>query len=93
MAASVELDGMIFNNENAMGDERHESSQKQPVHERNLDATLQEDDLALDKNLRPQHLSEYLGREKIKSRWQFWLRRLKSVEKHLITFCFRGLPA
>lgn len=66
MAASVELDGMIFNNENAMGDERHESSQKQPVHERNLDATLQEDDLALDKNLRPQHLSEYLGQEKIK---------------------------
>ena len=66
MAASVELDGMIFNNENAMGDERHESSQKQPGHERNLDATLQEDDLALDKNLRPQHLSEYLGQEKIK---------------------------
>ena len=66
MAASVELDGMIFNNENAMGGERHESSQKQPVHERNLDATLQEDDLALDKNLRPQHLSEYLGQEKIK---------------------------
>ena len=53
MAASVELDGMIFNNENAMGDERHESSQKQPVHEHNLDATLQEDDLALDKNIEP----------------------------------------
>ena len=54
--------------------------------------SLIEDDLVLDRSLRPTCLDEYLGQKKVKDSLSL-LRRHEPVRMWLITFCFRALLA
>ena len=56
MNTDIEIEGLVF---------QSDSFAAAPS-ERAVSATLQEDDLALDRSLRPKHLDEYLGQTKVK---------------------------
>ena len=61
MGSSVEIDGMVFQ----AADDALTPSAASP-YDRALSTDLQEDDLALDRSLRPKRLGDYIGQTKIK---------------------------
>ena len=60
MADGVQIEGMVFEAASAEG------SAPASVRERAVAPDLQEDDLALDRSLRPKYLRDYLGQTKVK---------------------------
>ena len=60
MADGVQIEGMVFEAASAEG------SAPASVRERTVAPDLQEDDLALDRSLRPKYLRDYLGQTKVK---------------------------
>ena len=64
MASGIEIEGLVFD----AGTAAHGSlvGQGRDVRERAMSAELQEEDLAIDRSLRPKYLKDYLGQEKIK---------------------------
>ena len=61
MADGVQIEGMVFEAAAAAQGEALPSAR-----ERAVEPSLQEDDLALDRSLRPKMLSDYLGQTKVK---------------------------
>ena len=60
----IEIEGLVFEADAATGDARPAS--RGEAHARTVGAELTEDDLALDRSLRPKRLGDYLGQAKIK---------------------------
>ena len=82
MNNDIEIEGLVF---------QSDSFAAAPS-ERAVSATLQEDDLALDRSLRPKHLDEYLGQTKVKD--ALWVlieaaKRRRDPVDHLL---FAGPP-
>ncbi|MCI8468795.1 MAG: Holliday junction branch migration DNA helicase RuvB [Eggerthellaceae bacterium] len=63
MEADIEIEGLVFE---AGDDDRDAMAARLAARERAVDASLQEDDLALDRSLRPRRLGDYLGQSKVK---------------------------
>ncbi|MCI2241649.1 Holliday junction branch migration DNA helicase RuvB [Adlercreutzia faecimuris] len=63
MERDVEIEGIVFE---AGDDDRDALAGRLAARERAVSAALQEDDLALDRSLRPRRLGDYLGQAKVK---------------------------
>ena len=83
MPDNIEIDGLLFEASSSSGDDPRQ---------RTCDASLSEDDLALDRSLRPTRLGEYLGQTKIKESLSILIeaaRERKDVVDHIL---FSGPP-
>ena len=63
MGTDIEIEGLVFE---AGDDGRDALAGRLPARERAVSADLLEDDLALDRSLRPRRLGDYLGQTKVK---------------------------
>lgn len=63
MGSDIEIEGIVFE---AGDDERDALAGRLPARERAVSTDLLEDDLALDRSLRPKRLGDYLGQTKVK---------------------------
>lgn len=67
MSEVTEIEGLVYEaGENAEGASTQEAGSAKAACERSVAPGLQEEDLALDRSLRPKYLSDYLGQEKVK---------------------------
>ena len=68
MGSDFEIEGMVFEARDAVRPSAcaADASDGAEARERVVSADLQQDDLALDRSLRPKHLGDYLGQSKVK---------------------------
>ena len=66
MASGIDIEGVVFDARSSNAILHGSNVQSDDPRDRAVAATLQEDDLALDRSLRPKYLKDYLGQVKIK---------------------------
>lgn len=82
MGNDIEIEGMLF---------EAGSSPKQP-HARTVTAELTEDDLALDRSLRPKRLADYLGQTKVKESLGILIQAARGRGETVDHILFSGPP-
>ncbi|NPD31640.1 Holliday junction branch migration DNA helicase RuvB [Eggerthellaceae bacterium zg-1084] len=93
MASDIEIEGMVF--EAASADPGcPPDGESRPTEEgpRVLSADLQEDDLALDRSLRPRMLSDYLGQTKVKESLSILIEAARARNEAPDHILFSGPP-
>lgn len=87
----IEIEGLVFEAGvvgNAVGDDAYVSD----ACERTVAATLTEDDLALDRSLRPKRLDDYLGQTKVKESLSILIEAAKARGDVVDHILFAGPP-
>ncbi len=94
MGSDFEIEGMVFEAHDASGTVAGPSkaSDEPAARERAVSADLQEDDLALDRSLRPKYLSDYLGQSKVKESLAILLEAAKERGESPDHILFSGPP-
>lgn len=61
--------------------------------ERIITSSFREEDAEQEFSLRPKHLNEYIGQEKVKELVHMYISAARSRGEALVTFCFTARPA
>ena len=92
MASGIELEGVMFD-AGASGSVMHgRDNTGDDLRPRAVSAELQEDDLALDRSLRPKFLKDYLGQEKIKESLSILIEAARARSEAADHILFSGPP-
>ena len=91
MAQGIELEGVMFD-AGALGDAMHGHELKTDARSRAVSSELIEDDLALDRSLRPKYLKDYLGQQKIKESLSILIEAAKARGEAADHILFSGPP-
>lgn len=104
MNANVKIEGLVFDadaadqgdrgasSHGASGGSSKDASDAADARERAVSSELQEDDLALDRSLRPRYLKDYLGQTKIKESLAIMLEAAKERGETPDHILFSGPP-
>ncbi len=104
MNANVKIEGLVFDadaadqggrgasSHGASGGSSKDASDTADARERAVSSELQEDDLALDRSLRPRYLKDYLGQTKIKESLAIMLEAAKERGETPDHILFSGPP-
>ena len=92
MVSGIELEGVMFD-AGASGSVMHgRDNTGDDLRPRAVSAELQEDDLALDRSLRPKFLKDYLGQEKIKESLSILIEAARARSEAADHILFSGPP-
>lgn len=96
MNGNVEIEGMVFEagalGQGARGSVAAGVDIPVRAEDRAVSASLQEDDLVLDRSLRPKHLNEYLGQQKLKDALSVLIQAAKQRRDPVDHLLFAGPP-
>ena len=92
MASGIELEGVMFDANLAGGPMHGRALADDAARERAVSAELQEDDLALDRSLRPRFLVDYLGQERIKESLSILIEAARARNEAADHILFSGPP-
>ena len=92
MASGIELEGVMFDANLSGEPMRGRALADAAARERTVSAELQEDDLALDRSLRPKFLKDYLGQEKIKESLSILIEAARARGEAADHILFSGPP-
>ena len=90
MASGIELEGVLF--DAAQQPHGSLSRQAEDARSRTMSAELQEDDLAIDRSLRPKYLKDYLGQEKVKESLAIMIQAAQARGDVIDHILFSGPP-
>lgn len=88
MSDGVQIEGLVFDARTANLD----ASDTASAPERTMDSSLQEEDLAIDRSLRPRRLHDYLGQQKIKESLAILIQAAKDRGEAADHILFSGPP-
>ena len=91
MASGIDIEGIVFDASASMG-AMHGRPADEDARSRAVSAELIEDDLALDRSLRPKYLKDYLGQEKIKESLEILIEAAKARGEAADHILFSGPP-
>ena len=93
MNAKVEIEGMVFESPlHGSLNEASRTASDENAATRTVSAELQEDDLALDRSLRPKYLKDYVGQAKTKESLAIMIQAAKQRGEALDHILFSGPP-
>ncbi len=90
MASGIEIEGIVFDAATQPGARSH--GEEDRGHMRTMSAELQEDDLAIDRSLRPKYLKDYLGQEKVKESLAIMIQAAQARGESADHILFSGPP-
>ena len=92
MASGIDIEGVVFDARSSNVALHGSNVPADSPHDRAVAATLQEDDLALDRSLRPKYLKDYLGQVKIKESLAILIEAAKARGEAADHILFSGPP-
>lgn len=92
MADTAEIEGMVFIAEDGASAGSSDPSDAPGAHARSVAPALQEEDLALDRSLRPKYLSDYLGQSKVKEALSILIEAAQARHETADHILFSGPP-
>ncbi len=85
MSDDIEIEGMVFEAQNT-------GAQQTPEHARSVTPTLTEEDITIDRSLRPKYLKDYMGQEKVKESLAILIEAAQSRSEVVDHILFSGPP-
>ena len=95
MAEGIDIEGIVFEaarSDAPMRGRQAETAGQASGQERSVSAELQEEDLALDRSLRPKYLKDYLGQARIKESLAIMIEAAKARGEAVDHILFSGPP-
>ena len=92
MASGIDIEGVVFDARSSNAALHGSNVPADDPRDRAVAATLQEDDLALDRSLRPKYLKDYLGQVKIKESLAILIEAAKARGEAADHILFSGPP-
>ena len=89
MNNGIQIEGLVFD---AEASARASSQNRSDAQMRTMSAELQEDDLAIDRSLRPKYLKDYLGQEKVKESLAIMIQAAQARGESADHILFSGPP-
>lgn len=92
MAEGIQIEGMVFEAPSGGSAPGGAGFAQQTPHERVVSSDLTEDDLALDRSLRPKYLDDYLGQTRVKDSLSILIQAAKQRGECMDHVLFSGPP-
>lgn len=92
MAEGIQIEGMVFEAPSGGSAPGGAGFAQQPPRERVVSSDLTEDDLALDRSLRPKYLDDYLGQTRVKDSLSILIQAAKQRGECMDHVLFSGPP-